>query len=162
MKILGHGNGTKIYKNLAPVDPKLTYFTTSSMEHRKWKQDLVWQFWVMETLLKSTKTLPLSTQSWRFSLHTGMKHRKWKQDLVVQFWVMETLLKSTNTWPLSTQSWRFSLHTGKEHRQWKQDLVWQFWVMETVLKSTKHGPCRPKVDVFHCIRAWNIGSENKT
>ena len=34
--------------------------------------------------------------------------------------------------------------------------------MGTVLKTTKHGPCRPKVEVFYTIRAWNIGGENKT
>ena len=26
----------------------------------------------------------------------------------------------------------------------------------------KHGPCRPKVDEFYSIRAWNMGGENKT
>ena len=95
MTILGHENGTKI-KILRPLSTQswrmLHYMF---MKHRRWKQDLVWQFWVMGTVLKSTYhgscrpkvDVCYSIRSWN--------KWQWKQDLVWQFLFMGTVLKST-------------------------------------------------------------------
>ena len=81
MKILGHGNGSKIHKPSDLSTQSWCLLQHTCMVHRRWKQDLVWKLWVMKTVLKSTNP-------WRL-----------KQDLVWNLWVMGTVQKSTNHRP---------------------------------------------------------------
>ena len=137
---------------MAPADPKLTYVTayvygTKVLKRRyhgpcrpkvdvcysihSWNKDLVWQFWVMGTELKSTIYGPcrpkvdecFNIRSWNIGDENKTKYDNFGS------WTHGNCTLIQISRPLSTQSWRLLQHTFMEQRRWKQDLVWQFWVI---------------------------------
>ena len=161
MKTLGHGNGTKILKQPPLLTQSWRILQHACMKHSCWNQDLVWQLWVMGTVLKSTNHVPVDQKLTYFTayLHGTLALKSRSSMKTLGHGNGSKIYKPS---PLSTQSWRVLQHTCMEHRRWKQNPVWKLWVMGTVLKSSNNRPFWPKVDVFYSMLAWNIVVEIKT